>query len=115
MLGIERIIDPGDLVAFLIEQVIRTSASLGGGVGHPIGIFDGRCRRFPRAAVQEATPQGLAAGDQAVVAVGRRKRRQEGERCVARLTNAAPNNYRKLTMSLRTSGRMRIDTNSGCS
>jgi len=32
MLGVEKIVDPGDLTVFLIEQAIRTCAGLGGGL-----------------------------------------------------------------------------------
>src|SRR5215831_9235697 len=61
-----------------------------GGIGHALGIFDHRRRRFQRTAFQETTPQRLAASDQAVVGVRERERRQEGERLVARSADAAP-------------------------
>jgi hypothetical protein len=54
-----------------------------GSSGNPIGIFDHGCRRLPRTAFQEMTPQGLAAGDEAVMGVGKRELRQEGEGLVA--------------------------------
>lgn len=62
-----------------------------GGIGHAIGIFDGGRRVFPRTAFHEIAPQRLAAGDKAVVAVGRREGRQEGERLPAAAAKAAPN------------------------
>ena len=90
-----------------------------GGIGHALGIFDRRRRCFQRTAFHEpmltderatellsldealetlaqrtafheATPQRLAASDQAVVGVRERERRQEGEGLVARLATAAP-------------------------
>ena len=61
-----------------------------GGIGHALGIFDHRRRLFHRTAFQEATPQRLAASDQAVVGVRGREGRQEGEGLVARFTTAAP-------------------------
>src|SRR6266852_5302000 len=44
-----------------------------GEVGHAIGIFDQGRRGFPAPALQEVAPQCLAAGYQAVVAVGGRE------------------------------------------
>ena len=44
-----------------------------------------------RTAFQEVAPQRLAAGDQAVMAVGRRERRQEGKRLPAPVAEAAAN------------------------
>ena len=61
-----------------------------GGIGHALGIFDHRRRLLHRTAFQEATPQRLAASDQAVVGVREREGRQEGEGLVARFTTAAP-------------------------
>ena len=61
-----------------------------GGIGHALGIFDHRRRLFHRTAFHEATPQRLAASDQAVVGVREREGRQEGEGLVARFTTAAP-------------------------
>jgi hypothetical protein len=62
-----------------------------GGIGQAIGIFENGRRGFPRTAFYEVAPQRLAAGDQAVVAVGWRERRQEGERPLAEIAKAAPN------------------------
>ena len=61
------------------------------GIGHAIGVFYGGRRGFPAAAFQEAALQRLAAGDEAVMAVGRRKGRQEGERLAAPVAKAAAN------------------------
>ena len=61
-----------------------------GGIGHALGIFDRGRRSFQRTAFQEATPQCLAASDQAVVGVREREGRQEGEGLVARFATAAP-------------------------
>ena len=66
-------------------------AAQGGGIRHAIGIFDRGCRSFPATALQEVALQRLAAGDQAVMAVGRRKRRQEGERLAAAVAKTAAN------------------------
>ena len=44
-----------------------------------------------RAALQEVALQRLAAGEEAVVAVGRRERRQEGERLSAQIAETASN------------------------
>jgi hypothetical protein len=62
-----------------------------GGIGHAIGVFDGGRRGFPGTAFQEAALKRLAAGDEAVMAVGRRKGRQEGERLAAPAAKAAAN------------------------
>ena len=72
---------------------IQTSepSAQGGGIGHAVGIFDCGRRGFAGAAFQEVTPQRLAAGDEAVMAVGRRERRQERERLAAPVAKAAPN------------------------
>src|SRR5215471_19101381 len=61
-----------------------------GGIGHAMGIFDRGRRCFQRTAFHEATPQRLAASDQAVVGIRERERRQERERLVARFATAAP-------------------------
>ena len=71
-------------------QAVAPSAQRGG-IGHAIGVFDGGRRSFPGTAFQEATLKRLAAGDEAVMAVGRRKGRQEGERLAAPITKAAAN------------------------
>lgn len=72
---------------------IQTSepSAQGGWIGHANGIFDCGRRSFAGTAFQEVTPQSLAAGDEAVMAVGRRERREESERLPAPVTNAAPN------------------------
>ncbi|HLJ78126.1 MAG TPA: hypothetical protein VKT75_11970, partial [Acidobacteriaceae bacterium] len=62
-----------------------------GGIGHAIGVFDGGRRGFPGTAFQKAAPKRLAAGKEAVMGVGRRKGRQEGERLAAPITKAAAN------------------------
>lgn len=69
---------------------IEKPAAERGGVGHALGIFDRGRRCFQRTAFQEATPQRLAASDQAVVGVREREGRQEGEGLVARFATAAP-------------------------
>ena len=71
-------------------QALEPSAQRGG-IGHAIGVFDGGRRGFPGTAFQEAALQRLAAGDEAVMAVGRRKGRQEGERLAAPVAKAAAN------------------------
>lgn len=62
-----------------------------GRVGHAIRIFDRGRRSFPATAFEEIAPERLAAGDQAVVAVGRREQRQESERHPTQLAKAAAN------------------------
>jgi hypothetical protein len=66
-------------------------AAEGGGIRHAMGIFNGRRRRFPGTALDKVAPQRLTAGDQAVMAVGKRKHGQEGNRLATRSTDAAPN------------------------
>jgi len=66
-------------------------AAQGGGVGHAIRVFDRRRRRFPGKAFQEIALQRLAAGDEAVMTVRRRERRQEGERLAAAVAKPAAN------------------------
>lgn len=61
------------------------------GIGHVIRIFDGGRRIFPRTSFHEIAVQRLAAGDEAVVAVGRREGRQERKRLPAPVAKAAPN------------------------
>jgi hypothetical protein len=62
-----------------------------GRVGHAIRIFDRGCRRFPATALDEIAVQRLTACDQAVMAVGRTERRQEGESLAAPAAKAAAN------------------------
>jgi hypothetical protein len=62
-----------------------------GRIGHAIGVFDGGRRGFPGTAFHEAAPKRLAAGNEAVMAVGRRKGWQEGERLAAPVAKAAAN------------------------
>jgi hypothetical protein len=66
-------------------------AAEGGRIRHAIGIFHRRCRRFPGTAFDKVAPQRLTAGDQAVMAVGKRKDRQESNRLLARSADTAPN------------------------
>ncbi|HEY2017627.1 MAG TPA: hypothetical protein VGH38_29175 [Bryobacteraceae bacterium] len=63
----------------------------GGGVRHAIRVFDGGCGVFPATAFQEVALERLAASDEAVMAVGRRKRRQEGEGFAAAVAKTAAN------------------------
>src|SRR5579872_1306222 len=62
-----------------------------GGIGHAIGIFNRGRRGFPALALHKITPERLAARDQAVVAIRRRERRQEGERLSASVADTAAN------------------------
>ena len=50
-----------------------------GGVGHAIGIFERRCRLFPRGMLHKAPLQCLTARQQAVVRVRKREQREKGE------------------------------------
>src|SRR6266481_2907605 len=56
-----------------------------------MGIFHRRCRRFQGTAFDKVAPQRLTAGDQAVMAVGKRKHGQEGNRLPARSADTATN------------------------
>jgi hypothetical protein len=66
-------------------------AAEGGRICHPMGIFHWWCRRFPGTAFDKVAPQRLTAGDQTVMAVGKRKHGQEGNRLLARSADTAPN------------------------
>ena len=54
-------------------------------------IFHRRRGRFPATALDKIAPQRLTAGDQAVMAVGKRKHGQERNRYLARSAKTAPN------------------------
>jgi hypothetical protein len=54
-------------------------------------IFHRRCCLLPGAAFNKETPQRLTASDQAVMAVGKREHRQEGNRLAARTADPTPN------------------------
>jgi len=56
-----------------------------------LGVFESRSRGFPSTAFHKVAPQRLAAGDEAVVAVGKREGREESERLPAQIAEAAPN------------------------
>lgn len=56
-----------------------------------MGIFHRRRRRFPATALDKVAPQRLTAGDQAVMAVRKRKYRQEGNRLTTRSADTPPN------------------------
>jgi hypothetical protein len=66
-------------------------AAQGGRSGEAVGIFDHRRRLLPGTTLHKAASQRLAAGDQAVMAVGWRELRQESEGLVARPAPAASN------------------------
>ena len=63
----------------------------GGRIGYAIGIHDRRRGVFQQKVFQEVALERLAAGDETVVAVGRRKRRQEGERDSASVADPPAN------------------------
>ena len=71
-------------------QIAEPSAQ-GGGIRHAIRVFDGRCGVFPATAFQEVPLERLAASNEAVMAVRRRKRRQEGECLTAAVAKTAAN------------------------
>jgi hypothetical protein len=54
-----------------------------GGIGHALRVLNRGSRGFPGITFHEVALQRLTAGNQAVVAVGRRERRQESERLPA--------------------------------
>ena len=72
---------------------IQTSkpSTHGGGIGDPLRIFDSGRRGFPATTFHKVAPQRLAAGNQAVVAIGQREGRQKGERPPAQIAEATPN------------------------
>jgi len=69
-------------------QTAEPSAQ-GGGIRHAIRIFDRGRGSFPGVTFQEIPSQRPAAGDQAVVAIRRRERRQKGERRLTPIAKAA--------------------------
>jgi len=69
---------------------IPKPAAKGGRSCHTIGIFHWRGRYFPGTAIDKVATQCRTAGDQAVVRIGKRKHRQEGNRLAARPTDTAP-------------------------
>jgi len=71
-------------------QIPEPSAQ-GGGIGHPLRILDSGRRSFPATTFHKVTSKRLATGDQAVVAIGQREKRQKGERLPAQIAEAAPN------------------------
>ena len=66
-------------------------AAEGGRIRHAIRIFHRWRRRFQGTAFDKVAPQRLTAGDQAVMGVGQRKHRQEGNCLFARSADTAPN------------------------
>lgn len=56
-----------------------------------MGILHNRCRRFPGTTLDKIAPQRLTAGDQAVMAVRKRKHRQESNRLATTSADASPN------------------------
>src|ERR1700739_160173 len=79
-----------------------------------IGILHGRGRRFPGTAFDKIAPQRFTAGNRAVMGVGKRKYRQEGNRLAARPAQPAANRNPIMTfiVSLFTTASM---TNDGIS
>jgi len=65
-------------------------AAEGRGIGDAIRVFERRYCFFPRAVLRKASPQGLAASQQAVVGARQRKRRKEGEGLSATWAATAP-------------------------
>ena len=62
-----------------------------GWIGHVIGILDRRGGVFQRTVFAEVKLGCLTAGDEAVVSIGRRERRQDGKRLSAMIAFAAAN------------------------
>ena len=62
-----------------------------GGRGHTIGVFHRGRRRFQRTAFHEVVAQRLTTGDKAVVGIGERERRQNGECLLAETAMTAAN------------------------
>ena len=85
----------GQSLAQKCERGLRTiqtakPAAKGGGVGDPIRIDDSWGRGFQRAVFHKVAPQGLTAGEQAVVCVRERKNRQESKGLATTVADAAP-------------------------
>jgi hypothetical protein len=68
-------------------QTAEPSAQ-GRGIRHAIRIFDRGRGSFPVVTFQKVPSQRLATSDQAVVAIRRRERRQEGERLLTPIAKA---------------------------
>ena len=69
-------------------QAARPAAE-GGGIGHPIGVFQPRRRLFPRAVLPKVPAERLRAGQQAVVGIREREQRKQSEALPATRAKAA--------------------------
>jgi hypothetical protein len=69
-------------------QVVRPAAE-GGGIGHPIGVFQRRRRLFPRAVLHKVPAERLRAGQQAVVGIREREQGKQSEALPATRAKAA--------------------------
>ena len=69
-------------------QAVRPAAE-GGGIGHPIGIFQRWRRLFPRAVLHKVPAERLRTGQQAVVGVGEREQGKQSEALPASRAKAA--------------------------
>ena len=74
-----------------LVQELKAHPPEGRWIGDAIGIHYRRRGVFQRKVFQEVALQRLAAGDETVVAVGRRQRRQEGERDAASVADPPSN------------------------
>jgi len=69
-------------------QAARPAAE-GGGIGHPIGVFQPRRRLFPRAVLHKVPAERLRAGQQAVVGIREREQGKQSEALPATRAQAA--------------------------
>ena len=69
-------------------QAARPAAE-GGGIGHPIGVFQRRRRLFPRAVLHKVSPKRLRTGQQAVVGIREREQGKQSEALPASGAKAA--------------------------
>jgi len=69
-------------------QAARPAAE-GGGIGHPIGVFQPRRRLFPRAVLHKVPAERLRAGQQAVVGIREREQGKQSEALPATRAKAA--------------------------
>jgi hypothetical protein len=72
-----------------------------GGIRHSMGILYRRGRPFPTTSVYKISPERFTAGDQAVMGIRKRKRRQESNRFAARAAEAAANRNPVMVLVMR--------------
>jgi hypothetical protein len=58
-----------------------------GSIGHPIGVLQRGRSIFPRTVLYETSPERLSASQKAIMRIGEREQREEGEGPPAKLAN----------------------------